>query len=55
MPASRLRSIKPKGRKMYEGLRERGFPKSKAAAIANSYANGSWACFRGACGGRTKK
>lgn len=50
-----INSIKAKGRKMYYGLKRRGFSKEKAARIANSYANGSWGCFFGKCGGRRKR
>lgn len=37
MPGNKLRSIKPAGRKMYEGMKRRGMSKSKAAAIANAW------------------
>lgn len=39
--AGSLASILPKGRKMYRGLRRRGYSKQKSARIANAYANGS--------------
>lgn len=38
MPGKKLKSIKPAGRKMYEGLKRRGMSKSQAAAIANAWA-----------------
>jgi hypothetical protein len=38
MPGKKWRSIKPKGRKVYHGLRKRGMSKTQAAKIANAHA-----------------